>query len=279
MEPFHIVQVGMGTNKTFLDYDYGIKALLQGTNKQPHEPLRAIGVDPVAWWTKKPHWARQASDNVRLIVGAVARAPGTRVLCGLPAGAREQLTDSAAWKRIGKSNQANVLHHLEYLEHMARLDEYHRDFEFGVNEIWKSMGRGIWLWEERPVTCYTFRQILEMGHASACEILHIDAEGADCEILESMGEFCCQGGQGRRWPRIIKFETRGFANTLFNPEKEDQTIGLLQWWKYNVVYSGNDTVLLHAPTMSRDRCFRNWADARYPLRCHRCPFATQPSHA
>ena len=103
--------------------------------------------------------------------------------------------------------------------------------------------------------------------------------GADCELLESMGEFCCQGGGGRRWPRIIKFETRGLANTLFNPEKEDQTIGLLQWWGYNVVYSGNDTVLLHAPTMSRNRRFRKWADARYPLRCHRCSFATQPSHA
>ena len=78
---------------------------------------------------------------------------------------------------------------------------------------------------------------LAESHESACEVLHIDAEGADCEILESMGEFCCQGGGGRRWPRIIKFETRGFANTLFNPEKEDQTIGLLQWFSCLVLLS------------------------------------------
>ena len=172
MERVHILQVGMGTNKTFLDGDYEIEALLQGTSKQRHEPLRAIGVDPVAEWIQNLEQRCQASDNVNLIVGAVARAPGTRVLCGLPAGAREQLTDSVAWERIGKSNRSNVLHHLEYLENMARLDEYHRDFQCGVSEIWKSMGCSTRLSEERPVTCYTFRQILERWvarvHAKFC---------------------------------------------------------------------------------------------------------------
>ena len=67
---------------------------------------------------------------------------------------------------------------------------------------------------------------------SACEVLHIDAEGADCAILESMGELSLIHG-----PRIIKLETRGLANTLFNPEKEDQTIGLLQWFSCLVLLS------------------------------------------
>ena len=73
---------------------------------------------------------------------------------------------------------------------------------------------------------------LAESHASACEVLHIDAEGADCEILESMGELSLIRG-----PRIIKLETRGLANTLFNPEKEDQTIGLLQWFSCLVLLS------------------------------------------
>ena len=49
---------------------------------------------------------------------------------------------------------------------------------------------------------------------NACEVLHIDAEGADCEILESMGDLSLI-----RRPRIIKLETRGLANTLFSPKK------------------------------------------------------------
>ena len=102
MERFHILQVGMGTNKTFVQGDYEIEALLEGTSKQRHEPLRAIGVDPVVEWIQNLKQQCQASDNVNLIVGAVTRVPGTRVLCGLRAGARGQLTDSDAWARSTK---------------------------------------------------------------------------------------------------------------------------------------------------------------------------------
>ena len=48
------------------------------------------------------------------------------------------------------------------------------------------------------------------GHAhfglhmeNACEVLHIDAEGADCEILESMGDLSLI-----RRPPIIELESR-----------------------------------------------------------------------
>ena len=70
---------------------------------------------------------------------------------------------------------------------------------------------------------------------NACEVLHIDAEGADCEILESMGDLSLT-----RRPMIIKLETRGLANTLFSPKKEDQTFGSAlpalrdYWWTYHV---------------------------------------------
>ena len=172
-----------------------------------------------------------------------------------------------------------VLDQLAYLENMARLDDFHPDFQYGFDVIRRAMNCDQELCEERPVTCYTFRQILDMVNASACEVLHIDAEGADCEIVESMGDFCSMWGDTQRWPRILKFETRGFANTWFNPLKEDQTIELLQWWGYHVVYSGNDTVLLHGPTLSCDSWFRDWADATYTFTCETCHLATEPSDA
>ena len=67
---------------------------------------------------------------------------------------------------------------------------------------------------------------------SACGVLHRDAGGAGCEILESMAEV-----NWIRGPRIIKLETRGLANRLFNPEKQEQTMGLLQWCSCLVVLS------------------------------------------
>ena len=88
------------------------------------------------------------------------------------------------------------------------------------------------LMEERRVRCYTFAEILDMVHASACRILLIDAEGADCEILQSMGEFCIARPQPQRWPWIILFESRGYANTPLTPNKEEETVGQLQRWGY-----------------------------------------------
>ena len=131
--------------------------------------------------------------------------------------------------------------------------------------------------EERRVSCHTFAEILEMVHASACRILLIDAEGADCEILQSMGEFCNARPQSQRWPWIILFETRGYANTRQSPKQEEETVRQLQLWGYDVVYSGGDTLLLHNPTISSECDFRLWADKTFTLACVRCNWKTWPS--
>ena len=114
----------MGTNKTFLDReDYEIQTLLQGTTKQQNEPLTAIGVDPVDEWIENLVQRCQAPDKVALIVGAVGRTPGTRILYGLSAKARERLEASITWQHISKEARDEVRNQLDYLENMARLDE------------------------------------------------------------------------------------------------------------------------------------------------------------
>ena len=71
-ESVHILQIGMGTNKTFLHREYyDMQVFLRGTTKQGNEPLRAIGVDPVGEWIDNLVPECQASDKVALIVGAV----------------------------------------------------------------------------------------------------------------------------------------------------------------------------------------------------------------
>ena len=83
----------------------------------------------------------------------------------------------------------------------------HPDFEFNAARVQQLAGVHDSLLEERSVPCYTFEKVLKMHSAKGCEVLVIDAEGADCAILRSMVG-CCRA---RRcpWPRVIRFETRG----------------------------------------------------------------------
>ena len=204
-QPVHIVQIGLGSFMTFGDrWEREIQKLLQGTTRRSDEPLTAIGVDPVNQWTERLVPLCQASDKVALIAAAVGRAPGTRFLHGLSGKARERLQASERWKQMAEEAQDLVLDQLAYLENMARLDDFHPHFQYGLDVIRREVNCGQELCEKRPVICYTFGQILDMVNASACEVLHIDAEGADCEIVESMGDFCSMWDDTQRWPRIFK---------------------------------------------------------------------------
>ena len=60
----HILQIGIGTNKHFVDgRDHEIQTLLQGTTKQQNEPLTGIGVDPVEKWIEDLVQHCQALDK------------------------------------------------------------------------------------------------------------------------------------------------------------------------------------------------------------------------
>ena len=119
---------------------------------------------------------------------------------------------------------------------------------------------------------------MRLNKASGCEVLIIDAEGADCEILASMVEACEKEG-GPAWPRVVCFETRGFANTPAEPWTEQLTIHILQDHGYILVSTGGDSVLLHGPSMKRSDTFAEWADKYYVLSCYRCQWKSWPSSA
>ena len=92
------------------------------------------------------------------------------------------------------------------------------------------------------VSCYTFEKVLEMHSARGCEVLVIDAEGADCAILRSM--VSCFRTHRYPWPRVIRFETRGVASAeaglrgCSGCEEEEDVIRKLQQEGYLLVGEG-----------------------------------------
>ena len=137
------------------------------------------------------------------------------------------------------------------------------------------------LLEARLVPCFTFECILQMSNADGCEILCVDAEGADCEILRSM----CRAGGGwgdllahrSPWPRVVMFETRGLADKGKHPWLEDRTLRMLQDYGYLVVVRGGDSILLYGPALQCSTEFARWADEHFVTSCSVCSWQAWPS--
>ena len=131
-----IVQIGLGTNQTFIQKDsYFIQGLLEGTDEHGHKRLTGIGVDPVVECVKGLYRHRRRSGKVALIAGAVARESGTRRIFGLPWDLPKAVESVMRRLLIPPEVQAEVRTQLEYLKNMSRLDAPHPRYKASVDCI------------------------------------------------------------------------------------------------------------------------------------------------
>ena len=71
-------------------------------------------------------------------------------------------------------------------------------------------------------TAITYGGLADLLQFSGTELLVIDAEGHDCQILESMIEYCQQNSHV--WPDIICFETLGHSDRIDGPAAEESMV-------------------------------------------------------
>ena len=190
-EEVHVIQVGLGTNGTFIQGDSRwIRFLLGATTRQFKGPMTGIGVEPVKECMLALTQLAGSNENVALIHGAVGQCSGIRTLYALPHDAEEKLNDVMNFAGISRVGRVNVNYQLDYMRNMSRLDgphpHYNTCMEY-IDGVTKADLSNILL-EKRQVDCFTFGDILTMTNTTGCELLIIDAEGADCEILRSMVE-------------------------------------------------------------------------------------------
>ena len=278
-EKVHVIQVGLGTNGTFIQGDSRwIRFLLGATTRQFKGAVTGIGVEPVKECMRALTQLAGSNGNVALIHGAVGQCSGIRTLYALPHDAEEKLNDVMNFACISRVGRVNVNYQLDYMRNMSRLDKPHPHYntcmEY-INWVTKRDLRKILL-EEREVACYTFGDILRMTNTTGCELMLIDAEGADCEILRSMVENC-KSRRPPQWPRVILFESRGLGNTPGRPDEDERTVFQLMIHGYHLVHSGGDTLLLHSQAMTDDPRFCRWADDHFTLTCDGCHWKTWPS--
>ena len=283
----HVMQIGLGTYGTFLRPDARwLQVLLKASTRRSSEALRGIGVDPVEESVgplESLALRKSTRLNASVVHGAVVESTTQSkisVFC-LPRNARLELRRKMEQRKVEMCHRIDVDKHLAYLENMSAVGGPHPDFEFNAARVQQLAGVRDSLLEERSVSCYTFEKVLKMHSAKGCEVLIIDAEGADCAILRSMVG-CCRA---RRcpWPRVIRFETRGFACTEEELkggngcEEEEETIRILQQEGYLLVEEGGDATLLHGPSLRTSEALAEWADHHFLLSCYVCKWQLWPS--
>lgn len=273
----HIMQIGLGTFGTFVRPDemLWMKQLLESSSWQCSTgALKAIGVDPLEESVGLHQASAEGAAAFSFLLAAIGETKKNVSMFCLPRHARshvrKRLANDALWKRV----QADV--ELAYLENMASIGSPHRDFASCASQVASLIGADDSLMEERVVPMYTFGDVLQMHNARGCEVLAIDAEGADCAIIRSMMASCMAGNA--EWPWVIRFETHRLANFKERDGfAEEQVIESLQEQGYMLVAAGLDAVLVHHQTLLMSTHLAEWADFNFELRCYSCNWLVKPS--
>ena len=87
------------------------------------------------------------------------------------------------------------------------------------------------------VPVWSFKKLALSYKIGAIDVLKIDCEGADCEVLRGLMDYCDRWPE--TFPRIIAFET----NNLSCEETVKWTISQLKKRDYEVLSEGHDTIL------------------------------------
>ena len=250
--------------------------LLEATTVQYGESVTGVGVDPLeeSAGTLEALALRQCPE-ASILLAAVGEISGTASLFCLPKGTRLYIRKKLRNQGANLRTKVYVDRRLAYLENMSCIGVPHPDFKVNLSKLRRAVVDSETLLEERFVKIYTFQEVLDLHNAHGCEVLIIDAEGADCAILRSM--IVASSSSGFVWPRVIRFETQGLADVVEHSRVEETIVISLQEENYLLLQVGLDVTLVHEPTLRNSAKLAKWADCHFTLKCYMCGWYELPS--
>ena len=176
-------------------------------------------------------------------------------------------------KRKTTEEIRKVDRHLAYLENMSctSIGYAQKDFMEYIGEAERLSATAKSLMDVRKVPVFTFDYNLTHHRIKGCEVLVIDAEGADCVILESVIGTCTS--KDIMWPWVVRFEAQGHAGQ----GNEEAMLCTLQSHGYLLLSADWNLTLVHGPTLSNHSRLGKWADLHFTLQCSLCKRCARPS--
>ena len=256
----HFVQIGLGTNTTFIqnlagpweEWTKAVDWLSAAMSETRASQVRGVAVEPVGELVKALQPATQQLPSVCLVQAAIGEfdRAGVDVL-GLSLVSCEELV-----RQLAPSRRQGFNWELQYLQNMSTVDKAHplmADCCAQLAEKYGVMPRLV----THHVDIWSYGKLAWDLNFVGCEVLMIDAEGHDAQILRSVIQHCRRNP--RAWPGLSQFETQGHCDTLEGHGTEWRVIHSLQEEGYLLVgYSYHDSLLAHREALRQDPRLRRW---------------------
>ena len=253
-----------------------MQILLEASTKRENDELMGFGIDPFeesAAAAEKLVYGLGGNHHITILWAAIGDTIGDAELLCLAPDARNRVRKEM--KAMGKTTEEirNVDDNIAYLENMSctSIGNAQEAFISYIREAERLSATSITLLDKRTVPALTFDYIFTAHNIKGCEVLVIDAEGADCAILKSMIDICTHNGI--MWPWVVQFEAQGHAGQ----GNEEAMLCTLQSHGYLLLSADWNLTLVHGPTLSNHSRLCKWADLHFTLQCSLCKRCARPS--
>jgi len=256
----HFVQIGLGTNSTFIqnaagdswEWDKGCDWLLQAASETRRHKVRGVAVEPVSELVDKLRGPAEHLPYVELVQVAM----GEHEIWGEDVSVLSLKERDMLLQQVPQSQRENLKHDLEYILNMSSvgavhpwvpglLDNIHNDYHIKVDV--EKRRSDVWTWERLSKQC--------MFHG--CEVLLIDTEGYDTQILRSLITYCMSWPDA--WPDLIQFETMGHCDRKERCSAEWDAIKSLEAQGYVLVHwSGHNSHLVFCTALRHESRLQDW---------------------
>ena len=274
--PVHIVQIGLGTNGTFIqnyanwdkDGDDGLEWILKCVSVVSPKRLTGIAVEPVAEHVQAlVPMVKQSLPGVALVQCAIGDEVGESRTHFLSQGAHDELLMTVPWMQ-----RDDLKRDLSYLFNMSSVGREHPNMQYWLKRLKGQYGVQLGV-QQTSVDVWTFEKFALQLNFGGCEVLVVDAEGFDVRILRSMIAHCIkrEGDENEDvWPHVIQFETQGHADSLDGTHSEWRIVSELEYYEYTLVYySYCNTYLARTCELRYNQRVLQWARTLICVRCGR----------
>lgn len=271
----HVVQVGLGDNRTFL-HDWGdsnpnLGWLLSAVSRD--RDFCGVAVEPV--WKHLEAAYHLAKDtrydyNVALVQAALGEYTGRTLMYRVEELSQKELQCLDPAAREDYELQMSYLRNMSCVE---ELSDWLRDRHHILEEQLGPLGVHVPITED-VVPLWTWERLVEELGFKGCEVLIIDTEGFDVEILRSLAAYCADRLEELPW--VIQFESNGLCNARAGYNCEWYIIPEFEKLGYTLLARGRDTylVLKTAESASLNAWLDEWACVG--CGCRESPYTLTP---
>ena len=255
----HFVQIGLGTNTTFLqnlggdweEYSRNISWLSEALSERRPEFVRGVAVEPVAELAEALKPVADRLPGVFVLQVAIGEEDSTDVDI---VGFSRQVCHEKA-EQFTPRRQNDFRYHVECLINMSTVHQQHPESASYLDWILNEYGIAL-PFVTGKVDIWSYDRLSAELRFCGCEVLMVDAEGCDAQIIRSLIVHCRQNP--RAWPDIIQFETLGHCDALEGDGTEKKTIQLLEGNGYKLLCNGpKDTYMVRMEAAGSDR-LKDW---------------------